>query len=106
MISQETIAEVTKRLVKVYNPIKIYLFGSYAYGTPHEDSDLDIFIIVDESKEKAHLRARAASDVLWDLGISKDILIYTQKEFAERIEDPSTLCSLVQKKGKVLYARA
>jgi predicted nucleotidyltransferase len=106
MITQETIAEVTRRLVKLYQPSKIYLFGSYAWGSPTEDSDLDIFIIVDESQEKSHRRGIPASRVLWGLDISKDILVYTQKEFDERVDHPSTLCHLIQQKGKVLYARA
>jgi len=42
MISQETIEEVKNRLVKTYDPISIYLFGSYAWGHPTEDSDLDL----------------------------------------------------------------
>ena len=106
MITQETIDQMTQRLVKLYNPIKIYLFGSYAWGTPTEDSDLDFFIIVDESKEKSHRRAMPASEVLRDFHVPKDILIYTQKEFADRVDNASTLCNVVHKKGKVLYARA
>ena len=41
MISKEVIKEVKNRLVKTYDPIAIYIFGSYAWGTPTLDSDLD-----------------------------------------------------------------
>ncbi len=38
--------DVKNRLVRAYNPLTIYLFGSYAWGTPTEDSDLDLVIVV------------------------------------------------------------
>lgn len=47
MINKETIEEVKNRLVKTYNPIAIYLFGSYAWGSPTEDSDLDLLVIIE-----------------------------------------------------------
>jgi hypothetical protein len=39
VISQTVIEEVKRRLIEVYDPAKIYLFGSYAWGVPHEESD-------------------------------------------------------------------
>lgn len=56
MISKETIEEVKNRLVKTYDPIAIYLFGSYAWGHPDDESDLDLLIVVDKSDEKSHRR--------------------------------------------------
>ncbi len=44
MIEKKVIDEVKNRLVNTYNPIAIYLFGSYAWGIPTEDSDLDLLI--------------------------------------------------------------
>lgn len=52
MISEQKIKEIAQRLVKLYNPQAIYLFGSYAWGHPDEDSDLDFLIIVDEIKDR------------------------------------------------------
>ena len=56
MISPEMIEEVKNRLVSTYNPEKIYLFGSYAWGTPDEESDLDLLVVVKTSDEKSHKR--------------------------------------------------
>ena len=39
MITQEKIEEATQRLIKTYSTLKIYIFGSYAWGNPNEDSD-------------------------------------------------------------------
>ena len=45
MITPEIIEEVKKRLIAVYKPEAIYLFGSYAWGAPTEGSDLDLLVI-------------------------------------------------------------
>lgn len=106
MISKDTIQKITRRLVKVYDPIEIYLFGSYAWGNPTEDSDLDLLIVVEDSDEKSHKRSIKGFDALWGLCISKDILVYTKKEFEDRINNISTLPYKIKRDGKVLYARS
>jgi predicted nucleotidyltransferase len=45
MVSEQTLAEVTKRLVNGFHPYKIILFGSQARGTADEHSDIDILVI-------------------------------------------------------------
>ena len=106
MISTQTIEEVKNRLVQTYTPLEIYLFGSYAWGTPHEDSDLDVLIIVEQSKERAHKRSIAGSKSLRGLMISRDIIVYTKDEFDQKSHDVSTLCYKIKHEGKRLYAKA
>ena len=106
MISKETIEEVKNRLVKTYNPVAIYLFGSYAWGSPTEDSDLDLLVVVDKSDEKSFTRPVAGYRALRGMDVSKDIIVYTKKEFDERSASITTLCYKIKKEGKVIYARA
>lgn len=106
MITPEIIEEVKNRLVKVYNPLEIYLFGSYAWGTPDDQSDLDLLIVVEQSDEKRHQRSIHAADSLWDLKIPKELLVYTRDEFMRDVKDVTTLCHVVKEEGKLLYARA
>ena len=106
MINKETIEEVKNRLVKAYNPITIYLFESYAWGSPTEDSDLDILIVVDKSNEKSYKRPLNGYDVLYELDISKDIIVYTKEEFDSKSNNITTLGYKIKKYGKVIYARA
>ena len=47
-ISKSKIQEAVKRLAETYHPITIYLFGSYAWGKPHEDSDLDFLVVLND----------------------------------------------------------
>ena len=46
MVSEQTLAEVTKRLMNGFHPHKIILFGSQARGTANEHSDIDLFVML------------------------------------------------------------
>lgn len=106
MISKKILEEVKKRLIRTYNPRMIYLFGSYAWGTPTEESDLDLLIVIDKSEEKSYKRTLIGYDALFGLGISKDLIVFTKEEFEKRSNDITTLSYKIKKDGKVLYARA
>lgn len=105
VIGQELIDEVKKRLVAIYNPVAIYLFGSYAWGCPTKDSDLDVLIVVDETDEKLSTLAALGHRALRDLEISKDLLVYKKSQFEESSGNRGTLCYKIKKEGVVLYVR-
>ena len=50
-IAREMIAEMTDRLVKVLNPERVYLFGSFADGSYSEGSDYDFYIVVNNGTD-------------------------------------------------------
>lgn len=106
MISKEIIDEVKKRLIKTYNPVEIYLFGSYAWGTPTEDSDLDVLIVVEKSEEKTYKRPLPGQRALFGLGISKDLIVYTKQEFEKSAHDITTLCYKIKHDGELIYAKS
>ena len=103
MISENKINEAIKRLIKAYNPLKIYLFGSYAWGKPSEDSDLDFLIVINDSQEFRPKRAMKGHMALIGLEIPKDIVVYTKKEFESKIEDPLTFSHKIKAEGKLVY---
>ena len=72
--------EMTRRLAAEFQPCQIYLFGSYAWGKPNEDSDVDLFVIVPDSPESGMERGLRARTCLQDLRVAKDILVKTQAE--------------------------
>jgi predicted nucleotidyltransferase len=47
----EIFSEIVDRLVTEFDPERIILFGSHAWGNPDEDSDIDLLVIVSETKE-------------------------------------------------------
>jgi predicted nucleotidyltransferase len=78
--ANENLVKTIVERLKPLNPLKIILFGSYGYGTPNADSDLDICVVKKEIKskyqEQKKIRVR-----LKDLSISKDILVVGEEEY-------------------------
>lgn len=95
--------EMIRRLVAEFQPHQIYLFGSHAWGQPHEDSDVDLLVIVTESNQSPLERGLAARRCLRDLRVPKDILVQTQAEvdWASRVY--ASLESEILEKGVRLY---
>jgi uncharacterized protein len=106
MISKETIEEVKNRLIKTYNPIAIYLFGSYAWGKPDEESDLDLLIVIDAFKKDWYYDTIEGNKALSGMRIPKDLLLYDKQQFDKVSQDKTSFCYKIIKKGKRIYARA
>ncbi len=98
--------EITKRLVREFDPECIFLFGSHVWGNPGKDSDLDLFVIVryvrysDFSPAK---RSSLAYRCLRDIPHPLDILIKTRKEVERFSEVPASLEYKILQQGKLLY---
>ena len=106
MITTKTIEEVKKRLIDTYNPLEIYLFGSYAWGKPDEESDLDLLIVVESFKNNRYQDLVLGHKALMDMSLSKDILLFNKKEFELKSKDISEFCYKVKNLGKKIYAKA
>src|SRR3990172_5764316 len=100
MISQETIQETIARLVKAYNPLEIYIYGKYAWGTPDEDDDLNLLIVIESSNKKAHKRGDKAFDALFGLEIPTNVTIFTKQEFDKFCLDSTSMTYEIKNKGK------
>ncbi len=104
MITREIIAAITKKIAQSFNPEKIILFGSYAWGKPNRDSDLDLLIVM-ESKDRPIKRAISIKRVLRDLYVPMDILVRTPDELQNRIEIDDPFIKKILRDGQVVYAR-
>ena len=94
---------IKQRLIEQVDPICIYLFGSFANGTAHADSDFDFYIIVDDSEKDLHAVATSAYKAI--RGVNQrpvDILVGTKSAFAER-KDQFTVENEVFHKGILIY---
>ncbi len=103
----ETLPQAIERIVSELKPEKIILFGSYAYGNPTQDSDVDLLIIM-ETNGKNKEMYRAASMLLYPRQFPVDIIIKTPKEVEDALKggkDNSFFIREIVKKGKVLYDR-
>lgn len=105
-VNKEIIHEIIKRLSLVYSPRQIYLFGSFAWGTPDDASDLDILVVVDNIDKKPYERPLEGMRALRGLKIAKDIIVYTKDEFETLSSDVTTLCYKIRNEGVKLYEAA
>ena len=92
------------RLVDAYQPERVYLFGSYARGDAGPDSDFDLLLVVPDSAPVERRRSRLAYEVLWDVGVAADVLVWTKERFESGLPLKASLSSTVLREGKLLYA--
>lgn len=95
--------EMTRRLVNEFDPEQVILFGSYAWGTPNKDSDVDLMVIVAESNETDYMRMVRAYDALIGLRVPKDVFVKTRAEFDRYRDVRASLQNRIAEKGRVLY---
>lgn len=103
--SDALLTEMTNRLVETFQPIKVILFGSQAWGTPGESSDIDLYVIVPESNERPLQRARRARACLESFKVPKDVVVRTQSEVNKYRTVYASLECQVLERGKLLYER-
>lgn len=97
---QFQINSIKNQLVKKYKPQKIILFGSYAYGEPTKDSDVDLLVVADTDK-KFHKRVQEVRTLL-PKDRPFDLIVLTPSEYQKaRIEN--SLLLEIEAKGRVIY---
>jgi predicted nucleotidyltransferase len=96
--------ELVRRLVMLYHPQRIYLFGSVARGDADPDSDYDVMVVVPDDTPSEQRQSRLAYDALWGTGIAADILVWTASQFDSRSHVPSSLPATILREGKLLDA--
>jgi predicted nucleotidyltransferase len=91
-----------RRLAKQFRPEKIILFGSYAYGTPHADSDVDILVIMPARNE-----IDQSIQIRWTLPapFPMDLLVRTPRNLKWRLEEGDWFLREIVSQGKVLYEK-
>lgn len=101
---RQIILKMVERIVKEYKPERIILFGSYAYGEPTEDSDVDLLIIKDTDKRPIDRWIeikRLLRDTTRSLPVSP--FVYTEEEIKERNAIKDFFIEEIFEKGEVLY---
>lgn len=102
-ITQDVIDTITHRIVQAVQPKKVILFGSYAWGDPNVDSDVDLFVIVASSDEPGYRRARSVYAALRGVRVPIDLIVKTQEEVRQSASVVTSLTKKVLEQGKVLY---
>jgi predicted nucleotidyltransferase len=102
--TRQIILRVVEKIVKEYRPKKVILFGSYAYGKPAEDSDVDLLIIKNTDKRPID-RWIEVKKLLRDTSRSLPVspLVYTEEEIEERNAIKDFFIEEIFEKGEILY---
>ncbi|MDZ7292341.1 MAG: nucleotidyltransferase domain-containing protein [candidate division KSB1 bacterium] len=102
--AQIDLQRLLDKLIAGYKPEKVILFGSYAYGNPTRDSDLDL-LIVKETSQIPFLRRVEVRRICYDLQRRTPIqpLVITPEELRERIEMGDPFLLEIVRKGKTVY---
>ncbi len=100
---ERLLSEIADRLIQEFSPEKIFLFGSHVWGTPNEDSDLDLLVIVSHSKLSPPKRSSIAYRCLRSIPYPLDILVRTRQEIDKFAQVPMSLEHKILFKGKCIY---
>lgn len=103
-VTDTLLSDMTRRIVEKFQPHKVVLFGSYAYGTPHLYSDVDLLVVMDSDETMAQ-RIRRVSEVAKVRFLPMDFIVRTPAEIEERLALGDFFIAEILEKGKVLYQR-
>lgn len=101
-VDAELLSEIVERIDAALKPEQIILFGSHAWGKPHEDSDVDLFVILTDSQQPPHQRAREVYRCLRGIGVPVDVVVQTRREVERSRHVRSSLAARVLAEGRVL----
>ena len=102
-IPQGFLEKAVERLKANFQPEEIYLFGSHAWGTPTEDSDVDLMVILPQSDERPIRRDQRAQLCLGRLPLSADVLVRTRHEVNRVREIRGSLTRQILQSGRKIY---
>jgi len=103
------IQQLTESL-KTLNPYMVLLFGSYAYGTPNPDSDIDLLVVTNDNfipqnfDEKMKISLKVKKHILnINKQVAIDLIVYTRPMYQKFIELQSSFSREILSKGIILY---
>ena len=98
------LAEITRRLVELYHPERIYLFGSAARGDTGPDSDYDFMVVVPDETPRQLRETSQVFKVLYDIDAPVDVVVWPRCKFDERLHLPASFPATIVREGELLYA--
>jgi uncharacterized protein len=101
MVEVDNIAELAECIAERFHPERIILFGSYAYGRPTPDSDVDLLVILPFEGHPARKAAEIRTSVRAPFPM--DLLARTPQQVRWRVEQGDFFMREIMEKGNVLY---
>jgi len=105
-VTGQLLKQITQRIVEEFQPERIILFGSYAYGNPTIHSDVDLLVITRKmAKQSTFARTRAVSKLFPQRRFGMDVLVRTPQEVKTRLAIGDDFMQDIIEHGSVLYER-
>src|SRR5438105_13389069 len=99
-IPLSAIRRFARQIAERFQPQRIILFGSYAYGTPHAESDVDLLVIMPAHNE---ISKSNRINLAFDPPFALDLIVRTPPHVERGLKEGDSFLREVITKGKVLY---
>lgn len=103
-IPQKAIDAMVQHVVQQFKPEKVILFGSYAYGAPKPESDVDLLVVMNTSLKEVEQAIQIRQSIRSRMAL--DLLVHTPEKLAQRLKLGDFFLREITQQGKVLYERA
>ena len=104
MVKRRNIRAFVHQVVAQFHPQRVILFGSYAYGKPTADSDVDLLVVL-ETDQRSRAKQLEIARALSPHPFGMDILVRTPEQLRKRVAMGVYFLREVTTRGKVMYER-
>ena len=101
MVEIEDIKDLIARIARAFHPDRIILFGSYAYGRPDNDSDVDILVVLPFEGKPVRKAIEIRNRV--NAGVPLDLIVRTPEQVADRVSQNDWFMREILERGRTLY---
>jgi uncharacterized protein len=110
MVTENVYIQQLTNQLKELNPYLVLLFGSFAYGTPNKDSDIDLLVVTNDEytpqtfKEKHEIYKLVSQKIRSvKAQISVDLIVHTIPMYNKFIEQNSSFAKEILNHGIIIY---
>lgn len=103
MVAMNEVEALARRIVEEFDPEKIILFGSHAYGTPKEYSDVDLLVLMSFEGNSFDKATEILERIDHDFYV--DVIVRAPDDAVRRYREHDPLIRDAFDRGKVVYAR-
>lgn len=101
MVTRRNINTFVDKVAKQFHPDRVILFGSYAYGKPTEDSDVDLLVVMPHEGPPSHQAAKIRKRIR--AGFPMDLVVRSPEEVTKRLAMGDCFIQEVMDRGQPLY---
>ena len=103
MIRSQDITNWCENVAREFRPEQIFLFGSYAHGTPNEDSDVDILVVMALPRGRREVRQAATIRERVQASFTMDVIVRSPQQVARRLARGDGFIADILRHGRLMY---